>query len=732
MATGEATSSASKSPESDSLPDERTPTGWYRFWKKELDAAFKRMKTFHQQGVKVNERFLGTLGSNDQITRRLPLFHTNISTLQSMLYGSTPRVEVTREHHDPDDDIARVASVLFQRILQADIEPSGEDMPTVLKAALQDRLLPGLGVARVRYDFATAKVTQLDPLTGTSKEVEMVSYEDAPVDYVHWQDTAWGWCRTWDEMPWFAFRSYLDRDEATQRFGETKAKELEYKNQSPTNVADADNDVEADQKNNVRKAEIWEIWNKKDSRVYWFCDGADIILDAADDPLKLDGFWPMPRPMMANVTTTQMIPVADYVISQDLYNQVDELNTRIVMITKAIKVVGVYDGSAVGVKRMLVEGMENDLIPVDNWAMFAEKGGLKGVIDWFPVQDVVGVLQILQQVMDTTINMLYQVTGMSDLLRGANTDQYVSDGTNQLTAKFGSIRVQALQDEFARFASDLEALKTEVISKHFEAKSILRMSGAQFLPEPDRPLAMPAVQLMKSADVKWRVSIRPESIAMVDYAQLKAERTEFLMAMATYIQSAQAAAKEMPGSLPVLLELLKWGMAGFKGADYLEGIMDQAIDAAKKAPPGGKDDGKAQAEQVKMQGEMQKLQAQSQADMQKIQAKAQADQQAIQQKFQLEMQREQQKNQHKLEQDMSGLRAELQKISANLMADLKVIAEKLNADIAIERTQSTYAVAETESEHLLGIQLEDRQHAHAMEQMEEQNEAPESNEENDG
>ena len=149
MRTGDQASS-----ESEDKPKEKTPAGWHKFWAGEVEAAQKRLRKFYKQGNDINRRFLDKREGGDQafsagnragMESRLNLFHTNVSTLLAMLYGSVPRIDVSREHHDPDDDTARVAAMLYQRILQADVEPSGEDLPTVLKAALQDRLLPGSG-----------------------------------------------------------------------------------------------------------------------------------------------------------------------------------------------------------------------------------------------------------------------------------------------------------------------------------------------------------------------------------------------------------------------------------------------------------------------------------------------------------------------------------------------------------------------------------------------------------
>ena len=715
METGVETSSASDEKEA-AGPKERSPQSWNKFWSKEKAAADKRNRKFLKQGNAIVKRFIDERGNdldfaggtNDSQTGGRPvslnLFYTNVSTLQSMLFGQVPKIEVSREHADPDDDIARVAAVIYKRMLEADTYAACDDLGVTLRACLQDRLLPGLGMARVFYNVTMGTEESIDPETGEPIELEVMESEECLCRYTHWQDVLWGWCRNWGELPWLGYRSWLDKEDATARFGAEKAELLTYVNQVPGGDEKNDDPYDTDQINNVQKAEVWEFWHKASGKVFWWSTGVDTILDIRDDPLGLAGFFPSPRPLVANATTTLFRPKGDFTMAQDLYNDIDTLQYRIQMITRAVKVVGVYDKNASdSVGRIFTEGTENSLIPVDNWAMFAEKGGLKGVIDWFPVQDVVGVLQTLIQIRDQTIELLYQVTGMSDILRGGNTEQYAAAGTQALKAKFGSIRVQALQDEFARFASDLDQLKAEVISKHFEAESILVQSNAQYLPQADQDKIMPAIELMKSPDVKWRVTIRPESVAMVDYAQLKSERTEFLTALATYLQSSQAMVQAVPGSLPVLLELLKWGMAGFKGADYLEGTMDSAIEQAKNAPP---DDGKQkeqdaaqQMEQAKFQMQMQMMQQSHQLEMQKIQAKAQADMQSQQQKASDAQMQEQVQAQAKQAEEAQKHESAMRELLEEFKRDMALIRANSDADLAVEEAQSVFAAGEAEVTH---------------------------------
>ena len=714
-----------------STKKEKSPAQWHQHWQKEMDACTKRLNRYKRQGVQIVRRYLderqGSVDvpyDNSRGGATLNLFHKNISTTMSMLYGNTPKLDVSREHSDPDDDVARIAGLMFQRILEADVEPSGEDLSTVLKAVLQDRLLPGMGTARVRYHMKTRTENVLNPQTMQVEEIETIDHERACIDYIHWQDVCWGWGRTWKEIPWWGFRNWMTKSEVKERFGEDVAKNIEYKNQSADGDGKYSSSTDSDQQDNVQKAEIWEIWEKSTKKVYWYSQGADLILDMQDDPLELDGFWPMPKPMIANPTTTMFLPKADFLFAQDLYNEIDELQSRIATITRAIKIVGVYDKSAGdSAGRMLKEGMENSLIPVDNWAMFAEKGGLQGVIQWFPIQDIVEVIKTLQAIQQAKTEQLYEITGMSDIMRGGNTDQYTSGGTQAIKAKMGSIGIQAMQEEFARFAADLESLKAEIIAKHFSKESIVIQSNAGFLPEFDKPKVSPALDLMQSSDIKWRVSIRPESIAMMDYAQVQSERSEFIMSMSQYIQAASGAAQSIPGSLPVLLELMKWSLAGYKGAEYLEGTLDQAIEEAKKVPQGQEqkepspEELRMQIEQMKLQGAQQK----QQGELIKIQTKAQADMQTHQAKIQGEiykMQVDAEKDQTIAE---SQAQIRLMEIAREMESSLAEIRATMDANITVEEAQARFDIASQEVNHEFEIESERYKHDLKMDEVYAQN-----------
>jgi hypothetical protein len=49
----------------------------------------------------------------------LNLFTANTQTLESLLFGKTPQVDVERKYADSADDIARVAAEILERLLNA-------------------------------------------------------------------------------------------------------------------------------------------------------------------------------------------------------------------------------------------------------------------------------------------------------------------------------------------------------------------------------------------------------------------------------------------------------------------------------------------------------------------------------------------------------------------------------------------------------------------------------------
>ena len=518
-----------------------TPQGMQKYWEVEFEAAEKRLQKFWRRSDRtvtaLTDKRPDDVGGalSPRRAYKVNLFASNTQTQRAILYGNAPEVVVTRRFSDANDDEARVAGEMLERVLNTDIAYDSDTYATAIGQSLDDRLTVGMGNARIRYEADYEDMPDIPaithPLTGEElapavEGQEKITREKVCVDYISWRDQAWSVARTFNEVRWWAFRSYQSRDEMEDNFGAEVAKGVPYSKQNGNDGSWRNED--AMRKDPWERCEVWEVWSKERKKVYWFVRGYSKVLKEEKDPYELEGFWPFPRPMMANLTTSQFLATSDYALALDLYDEFDIVCMRIQRLVKAVKVVGLYNASAgKGIPRMLTEGFDQDMIPVEGWSNFVEKGGIAGNMQFLPLQDIVGALDKLRDYRQELKALLDEITGMGDVIRGAS--QYVGNGPATATeqsikSKFASVRMQSLQDEFARFASDLQRLKAEIICKQFSPDTIRNMSNIErtFDNQPGQIEA--AMSLLKSDFFNYRVEVKSDKIAMTDFTKLKNER----------------------------------------------------------------------------------------------------------------------------------------------------------------------------------------------------------------
>lgn len=629
--------------------------GWAKRWATEIEASRKWSAAYQASAAVSVERFLdkrdermpdGQTRPDDEKRSRVNLFWSNVVTQRALLYGRVPEVDVKRRYDDARDDEARVAGpVILERLLNTDIERSEDGFRSSLRHSLSDYLNVGLGFDRIRYvveledfekpELADAKGRKAPAVKGKRKVrgPDGLPKEDVVTDYIHWRDMLWSPCRTFEGMRWWGFKTPMSRDEMKKRFGQDVAQKVSYALKLiNTGTQAGESNEDPRRQDPWQRCEVWEIWSKEEMKVFWWVEGYAECLDIRDDPYKLRGFWPFPEPLMANLTTEAFLPRSDYAMAQDLYNDINEQSSRIALLERALKVAGVYDQACGPLERLVTEGFDNVLIPVEKWPALQEKGGIAGAINWLPLDQIVLALEKLHAQRDATRQLLYEVTGQSDLMRGQAEDGSESGTAAAGKIRFGSVRMQHRQDEFAAFASRLQCLRAELIIKLFDDETIAHRANVDFT-EDGPEAARQAIEMLKREYPNYRVEVKPEAIAQQDFAALKNERMEVLTAIGGLAQSATAMTQVLgPAALPVFAELARWAVAGLRGAGSIEGVFDKALrqaeDAAKQmqAQGGGQPpDPKVQAQQQKAQLDAQTAQLKSQLDSQKTQQELQAD-----------------------------------------------------------------------------------------------------------
>ena len=571
------------------------PDGSVSVWSREITAALKHYSDYFGIAGKQLKRYRDERKNEmgEGTTTRVNFFWSNVQVLKSTLYAKPPKVDVSRLFRDYTDDVARVAGIIMERLLNHDLEKDDSDFDVAARQAIDDWLIVGSGQCWYRYEVETEQVPvppTIDPMTGQQVPVlddkgqpamqERIISEDALSDYVYWKDFLCSPSRTWAECRWVARRVYMTKDSLEDRFGEEMADEVPL--YSRTHGGATTSDTESDEP--WATAEVWEIWCKTSKKVYWYVKGFDKFLDQRDDPLELEGFFPCPPPLLANQSNDTLIPRSDYSMARDQYQQIDVLATRLRLLISACKVSGAYDKDAAGALSNILEGADNKMVPVDNWALFGEKGGLKGVMDFVPIDQIASVVTILRQDMAEQKQQLYETLGIADIMRGATRASETATA-QQIKAQFGSTRLQFKQFEVARFVRDAQRIKANIITKHYQPETMVKRSNIERT--PDAQLVQPAIQMLKSEGmVQYRLNVEAESMAAMDWANERDARTQFLSAMGGFVQQVMPLAQMEPKSTPMLLQLLSWAMAGFRAGKEIEGVIDQTIQQMSQQPPG--------------------------------------------------------------------------------------------------------------------------------------------------
>lgn len=556
-----------------------TPAGLAQRWDLEITASQKELTKFQTDAKRIVHRYLDKREDFGRDQSRVNLFWSTVQVLLSMLYARPPRADVSRSWQDADDDQARVAGTILQRMLNRSFDDNVSAWDASIRNGIEDWLTVGMGQAWLRYEVKTEPYTieaVVDPMTGTElvpmTEAERIVEEDAPCDYVFWGDFFWSPARTWAEVRWVARRVYMTKDQLVARFGKEIANTVPLYGRNK-NADTRNTNPEYDPWN---KGEVYEIWCKDTRKVYWYAKGASTILDVKDDPLGLEGFFPCPKPLCANVTTSNFMPRADYIFAQDQFNELDEINTRITWLTRAAKVAGVYDktaGDSVG--RMFSQAAENQLVPVDNWAMFAESGGVKGKIDFAPIDQVVNCINQLRQYRQDKVMQIYEVLGISDVMRGSSKASETATA-QQIKAQYGSTRVQLKQFYIAEWITEALRIKAEIICKHFQPETIVKRSNIERT--PDVQYAQGAIELLKNEEMaEYRISIEADSMAALDWAAERDAAVQFMQGMGAFISQVAPMAQQAPEAGPVLMKLLQWAVAKFRVSTEIESVLDQAI-----------------------------------------------------------------------------------------------------------------------------------------------------------
>lgn len=638
---------------------------------KEGKQAIRKYRNESATSSDYNPRTADTSASRYNVT------WSSIQTMKPSFYSRLPKPVVVRLHKNKNP-VKRLAATIAERCASFALKQEEDTFNQVLEAIVEDRLLPGLGAARQVFESDISKA--IDPNTGA--EVDVVSNEKAQTRYIYWQDIIYSHGRIWTtDVDWIAIRHQLSKSEIKKQFD--NAEEGFYPSREiRCNVGDPSADrvlPDDDSKEQAKKAEVWEVWCKETLKVYFVSDGLkDKFLKVQDDPLKLDSFFPFPRPLMSTCTTDDLIPVCDYRIVKGLVEDLDFTFTRISELMDSVRFVGLHDASITKEMIQMRNLKDGTTLPVKAWANFAEKGGIKGCIDFFPIERVIQVIAQLAEYGQGLLAQYYEVTGIPDIIRGSSAPSE-SATAQQFKGQFATIRIADKQADVQRFCKDLIAIKAEIIFELFTDETIKQMADFDDMNPEEQELFPAALAVLRNDRAReFAIDVETDSTLALDENSEKAARLEYLSSLGQFFQNALGMMQALPESTELAFESIKFGVGAFRQGRELEGLVDSTIQQVKDKIAADKEAQAQAAEQAANQPPPRDpAEIKAEADMMIAQFRAQLEQQTMAQKAEIEQAK------IGIEQQKAIAKAETERA----LADQKMAIEQMKAqqDVFLKR-----------------------------------------------
>lgn len=625
------------------------------YWKRELENAekvqkFPDGKHWWVKAEEVIQTFRGdkrVKGSN-----RLNILYSNTETMKPAMYSNTPAPDVRRRFQDArrPDPVSKDISIALERSLSYSVDDY--DFDDTMEAVVEDFLLVGRGVPRVRYiphfgppekeriplqrapettdefgrtvpeTFATeggveveAAVVKDDddfgPYMLGDGEFRPKAYEEVRCEYVYWKHFRHSPARNWSNVWWVGYDAYLTKEELSEQFGAEVANKVNLTHTADGMEPKAQLKTD-EQKRLLKTAKVTEIWDREDRKVRVLCWSYDEgFLDTWEDPLNLEQFFPSPKPAYFVRNNHTMTPIPPYLIYEDQAQELNKINTRIDRLVSAVKVAALYAGAHKAEVQKIVQATDNTTIAVEDWARFQQSGGLRGVIEWFPVQQIVESVTVLFEQRQSLKGLIFEITGLSDIMRGQS-DPRETRGAQELKSRFGQLRLQSPKKVIETLVRDVYRLKAEIIAEKFDLETINLMTGQQ-LTDQHR-------QIMRDEGVRqYRIKVETETTILPDEEKLRTQTTEMMTALVQFMQAIREPMAD--GTIPsdLVKLLLRFSLKPFKIGRELE----EGLETVGQRPQGQQGQPGQAAEQGKLAAEFAKIQSTGQRDQGKLQLEAQ-------------------------------------------------------------------------------------------------------------
>jgi hypothetical protein len=512
-------------------------------------------------------------------------------------------------------------------------------------------------------------VSYTPAIEGEGDQAQVV-WESVECEQIDWKDFRMGPGRRWSEKPWVAFRYRLTRDQFDKAFPTMKSKDIR-----PDWIAEGkDKADERKVSDTFKRFTVWKIWDKETRQVHFLSPAyKESLLKSEPDPLKLQNFFPCPRPYYDIEDPNNTIPLVPFNMYRDQADELDRLTKRINGIIAVLRWRGVRSADITEFMD-LSNAKDGELVASQNLNQIIKDGGIEKAVWLMPIDKAVVVLRELYVAREQIKQTIFEITGVADIMRG-QTDPNETLGAQQIKAQWGSIRLQHRQAEVQRVARDLIRLKAEIIAEHFSPQTLSIMTGIKLPTQEEKQAAQQQMQILQQppqqgqppappemmqgleellkqptwdevmAVIKsdgprgYRIDIETDSTIQADVLRQQQSMTQFVQGSGQYFQAVapaiQAGAMPMETAVKIYSSFARVFKLGRQVEDALDQLGQQA--AQPQQPKPSPEEMALQAKQKETEMTLAAKQQETQMTLRAKQAESQMTMQQMQAQHQMEM-----------------------------------------------------------------------------------------------
>lgn len=624
-------------------------TASYKSWLPTADRSWNEIKKRQK-----NNRLWSITPNSLRKRARYPAWYSIFKIRQSLVF-SRPGIPIGKDTtQDGNDGLGATAAILLERL--ATNLPKTFNFFEVLCDVRDDFLVTNFGIARGYYEKEDIKQKvkqRLQPQQRIDelgqKQIYFTDAEGNPIDTAKIKQDDEGYfieldqlidvvnekvclshilykdiridpdIRKWERCKRLAFVEHYSKPEFIEIFGMKAYLDLPAQ------------DAEDESKPKNQTIKVYEYHDAYDKEVYWFADeGSGFIQPRSyylpdpddadwDDDVEeqfnglynLEKFFPVPEPAMMNCPTDEFWPIPEYYQLVEVFEDIHLIFSRMMALTKAIRVRLLFDNNIDSLQPLVNEAGEGDAIGVPNLSQsLVQSGGvLRNAAQYLPIEEPINALNNLYTALEQRLNIVYKLTGTSDLLQGLITDPTQRTfGERQMTEKYALNQLAEPQAKMAKFARDCYQLLCEIALKNFTDRSLDMYIMPQTLQPEHQQRYKAALGLLKDDQKRFRIELETDSTIALNEEYDKKMRLELVNAMTAALEKTANTAQTSPALVVVELHAMKYLIQGYRQGKMFQSEVTQAIDnvikqaqAASEQQPFNKDEALAQIKNNELQ-----------------------------------------------------------------------------------------------------------------------------------